>query len=177
MDTAENSTNTGGQGEEDLVVDSLAADAAPDEPQQQLLYSLDQAILHSIERCCELSTILLYELKNVGFCFQILLYFLLASDEMKRRMYSCILLVGGGAKFEGLSTWLHNRLLLQIPFQFRPEQTEIIVGPKEMDPSMVAWKGAAIMSCLESAQELWIRPAEWKKIGVRLLRERAPFYW
>jgi actin-related protein 8 len=86
---------------------------------------------------------------------------------MKRRMYSCILLVGGGAKFEGLSTWL----------QFRPEQTEIIVGPKEMDPSMVAWKGAAIMSCLESAQELWIRPAEWKKIGVRLLRERAPFYW
>nr|SVE84755.1 EOG090X02LT [Daphnia pulex] len=152
MDTAENSTNTGGQGEEDLVVDSLAADAAPDDqPQQQLLYSLDQAILHSIERC--------------------------SSDEMKRRMYSCILLVGGGAKFEGLSTWLHNRLLLQIPFQFRPEQTEIIVGPKEMDPSMVAWKGAAIMSCLESAQELWIRPAEWKKIGVRLLRERAPFYW
>lgn len=111
------------------------------------------------------------------FCFQILPCFLIASDEMKRRMYSCILLVGGGAKFEGLSTWLHNRLLLQIPFQFRPEQTEIIVGPKEMDPSMVAWKGAAIMSCLESAQELWIRPAEWKKIGVRLLRERAPFYW
>ena len=86
---------------------------------------------------------------------------LAASDEMKRRMY----------------TWLHNRLLLQIPFQFRPEQTEIIVRPKDMDPSMVAWKGAAIMSCLESAQELWIRPAEWRKIGVRLLRERAPFYW
>ena len=55
MDTVENSTNAGGQGEEDLVVDSLAADAAPDDqPQQQLLYSLDQAILHSIERCCEL---------------------------------------------------------------------------------------------------------------------------
>ncbi len=174
MDTAENSTNTGGQGEEDLVVDSLAADAAPDDqPQQQLLYSLDQAILHSIERCCELSL----SRKKREFCFQLLPYFLIASDEMKRRMYSCILLVGGGAKFEGLSTWLHNRLLLQIPFQFRPEQTEIIVGPKEMDPSMVAWKGAAIMSCLESAQELWIRPAEWKKIGVRLLRERAPFYW
>ena len=81
---------------------------------------------------------------------------LAASDEMKRRMYSCILLVGGGAKFEGLSTWLHNRLLLQIPFQFRPEQTEIIVQPKDMDPSMVSVKRAAIMSCLESAQELWI---------------------
>jgi actin-related protein len=127
----------------------------------------------------QLSVAVSYRLadKKKNFCFQILPCFLIASDEMKRRMYSCILLVGGGAKFEGLSTWLHNRLLLQIPFQFRPEQTEIIVGPKEMDPSMVAWKGAAIMSCLESAQELWIRPAEWKKIGVRLLRERAPFYW
>nr|SVE92898.1 EOG090X02LT [Moina brachiata] len=152
MDTGDGANPGGAQGDDDLVVDSLAADAAQDDqPQQQLLYSLDQAILHSIERC--------------------------SSDEMKRRMYSCILLVGGGAKFEGLSTWLHNRLLLQIPYQFRPEQTEIIVGPKEMDPSMVAWKGAAIMSCLESAQELWIRPSEWRKIGVRILREKAPFYW
>lgn len=56
MDAIDNSTNAGGQGEEDLVVDSLAADAAPDDlPQQQLLYSLDQVILHSIERCCELT--------------------------------------------------------------------------------------------------------------------------
>jgi len=44
------------QGDEDLVVDNLAGDvAADDQPQQQqqILYSLDQAILHSIERCCE----------------------------------------------------------------------------------------------------------------------------
>ena len=42
------------QGDEDLVVDSLAVDAAPDDqPQQQMLYSLDQAILHSVECCCK----------------------------------------------------------------------------------------------------------------------------
>ena len=102
---------------------------------------------------------------------------IIASDEVKRRMYSCILLVGGGAKIDGLGRFLQQRLLLQIPFQFRPEQIEMVVGPKEMDPAMVAWKGAALMSCLESAQELWIRSNEWKKCGVRLLREKAPFYW
>jgi len=153
-DIGDAATSAAVQGDEDLVVDNLAGDvAADDQPQQQqqILYSLDQAILHSIERC--------------------------SSDDMKRRMYSCVLLVGGGAKFEGLSSWLYNKLILQIPFALRPEQTEIIVRPKDMDPSMVAWKGAAIMSCLESAQELWIRPCEWKKIGLRLLRERAPFYW
>lgn len=54
MDTADSANPGGGQGDDDLVVDSLAADAAQDEqPQQQVLYSLDQAILHSIERCCK----------------------------------------------------------------------------------------------------------------------------
>lgn len=42
---------------------------------------------------------------------------------------------------------------------------------------MTAWKGAAIMSCLESAQELWIQNTEWEKIGVKILREKAPFIW
>ena len=61
MDTTENSTAVAGQGADDLVVDSLAADAAPDDqPQQQLLYSLDQAILHSVERCCKLLILLCY---------------------------------------------------------------------------------------------------------------------
>ena len=35
----------------DLVVDSLAAEVAPDDQVQQQFYSLDSAILHSIE-CC-----------------------------------------------------------------------------------------------------------------------------
>lgn len=42
---------------------------------------------------------------------------------------------------------------------------------------MTTWKGAAILSCLESAQELWISQHEWNLIGVRILRERAPFMW
>lgn len=46
-----------------------------------------------------------------------------------------------------------------------------------MDSSMIAWKGASILSCLETAHELWISRAEWEKYGVRILRERAPFTW
>lgn len=92
-------------------------------------------------------------------------------------MYGCILVVGGGMKFQGIGTWLQNRISLQIPYMFRAEQLDIITHPKEMDPSMTAWKGAAIMSCLESAQELWIQNTEWDKIGVKILRERAPFMW
>lgn len=57
------------------------------------------------------------------------------------------------------------------------EQMDVITMPKEIDPGMTAWKGAAILSCLESAQELWISGQEWEHTGVRVLRERAPFMW
>jgi len=42
---------------------------------------------------------------------------------------------------------------------------------------MTCWKGAAVMSCLDTANELWIGRTEWVRYGVRVLRERAPFLW
>ncbi|GAB6018746.1 actin-like protein arp8 [Chamberlinius hualienensis] len=115
------------------------------------LLSIDQAILQSIERC--------------------------STDETKRKMYSCILVVGGGLMFDGLNTWLYNNLYNQIPLSFRMEPMEIITRAKDMDPRITTWKGAAVTSCLDTTQELWIRPSEWVKTGVKLLRERVPFIW
>lgn len=86
-------------------------------------------------------------------------------------------MIGGGMKFAGIGKWLQNRVALQTPYVFRSEQLEVITNPKEMDPIMVAWKGAAIMSCLESAPELWITKTEWEKFGLKILREKAPFMW
>ncbi|KAK7788285.1 hypothetical protein R5R35_013901 [Gryllus longicercus] len=147
-------------GDEDIVVDAIDV-AAPAggrdvEAKDFLLgpgqiLGLDQAVLQSIDRC--------------------------PSEDLKRKMYGCILVVGGGMKFVGIGTWLQNRISLQIPYMYRAEQLDIVTAPKEMDPQITQWKGAAIMSCLESAQELWIYPLEWGKIGLKLLRERAPFMW
>ncbi|KAF4527672.1 hypothetical protein B566_EDAN015129 [Ephemera danica] len=117
---------------------------------EQLL-GLDQAVLQSIDRC--------------------------PTDDLKRKMYACILVVGGGMKFKGIGTWLQNRISLQIPYVYRGELLDIITSPKEMDPQMTTWKGAAIMASLESVHELWIKPKEWHDVGVKVLRERAPFMW
>ncbi|KAK8750538.1 hypothetical protein OTU49_014891 [Cherax quadricarinatus] len=147
-------------GEEDIVVDDQPlppAQVAPltsvriDSSGTEKLFSLEQAILTSIDRC--------------------------QSDEMKRKMYSSILIVGGGAKFKSIGKWLHSRLTLQIPVAYRPEQIEIITRAKDMDPCMTAWKGAALMTCLEGSNELWIQQAEWNKHGVKILREKCPFIW
>lgn len=138
--------------DDDIVVDTIEYNQASKDfvinPGQVL--GLDQAVLQSIDRC--------------------------PSDEIKRKMYGCILIVGGGMKFAGISTWLHNRLSLQTPACFR-DNIEIIMNPREIDSQMVAWKGAGILSCLETAEELWITAPEWQMYGVRVLRERAPFAW
>lgn len=141
--------------EEDIVVDAI--DNAPIGNDREFVINpgqilgLDQAVLQSIDRC--------------------------PNEDLKRKMYGCILVVGGGMKFAGIGTWLQNRISLQIPYLYRAEQLDIITNPRDMDPSMIAWKGASILSCLETAHELWISRAEWEKYGVRILRERAPFTW
>lgn len=47
------------------------------------------------------------------------LFQILANEDLKRKMYGCILVVGGGMKFIGIGTWLQNRISLQIPYLYR----------------------------------------------------------
>lgn len=152
---------TGEVTEEDLVVDDVVERDTNNKTsdKDELLYNvngqimpIDQAIVGSIERC--------------------------STEEMKRKMYSCILLVGGSTKFLGFSKWLEQRVMLQLAATSTSYSTfEVNAFTKEMDAGMIAWKGAAIMSCLESAPELWIYSSEWEKYGLRILREKAPFIW
>lgn len=101
-----------------------------------------------------------------------------ATEEMRRKMFSSILIVGGSVKFPGIEKWLHNRLATQIPAMYKTDKESVLTSSvKEIDPAMTTWKGAAIMSCLESAAELWITQDLWDKQGVKVLREKAPFAW
>lgn len=118
---------------------------------EQKLMSLDALILRSVDQC--------------------------PSDELKRKMLSTILLVGGGVRFRGIDRYLTGRLALQVPAIYRSDSMEILVDPKDASSATTAWKGAAVLACLETAQELWISPLEWTKHGSKLLRERAPFPW
>ncbi|KAK7101992.1 actin-related protein 8-like [Littorina saxatilis] len=117
------------------------------------LMGVDQAILHSIDKC--------------------------DGEEMKRRMLSTILLVGGGLGFEGAQLWLQYQVWMNMPAHYRStlETMDVVHRPKDIDPSLVSWKGASILACLDSCQELWIRQIEYKQASVRLLRERTPFEW
>ncbi|KAL8621355.1 hypothetical protein ACOMHN_053376 [Nucella lapillus] len=117
------------------------------------LMGIDQAVLHSIDKC--------------------------DGEEMKRRMYSTILLVGGGASMKGAHTWLQYQVWMNMPPHYRSslDTMDVITRPKDMEPGVVSWKGASILACLDSCQELWIHQQEYRQASVRLLRERSPFEW
>jgi len=114
---------------------------------------LDEAVMYSIEQC--------------------------NNQETKRKMYSTVLLIGGGMNFKGADDFLTKRLQSKLPahYQFMKEQLEVIARPKENDPRTASWKGGSVMSILDSSQELWISTKEWNQYGVRILRERCCFQW
>ncbi|KAK0062562.1 actin-related protein 8 [Biomphalaria pfeifferi] len=144
MTTTENKSTRRGDDEDDVEMD---------EENDLHLMGVDEAIIHSIEKC--------------------------DSEELRRKLYSCVLVVGGGLQFEGAVRWLQYQVWHSIPLNMRQQldNLEIITKPKDMDASCTSWKGGAILACLDSTQELWIRQREWKQFSVRLLRERVPFTW
>lgn len=66
-----------------------------------------------------------FKLVSVSLC-------LTASDETKRKMYSSILVVGGGLLFHGAQEFLQHRILNKMPPSFRRlvENVEVITRPK-----------------------------------------------
>lgn len=101
----------------------------------------------------------------------------LPNEELKRKMYNCILLVGGSSKIPGLSKWLQNKIQQAIPPNYRTDNHEIVITPKDSDAGNVCWRGAAVLASLEASDELWISREDFEAHGVRVLREKVPFIW
>jgi hypothetical protein len=41
------------------------------------------------------------------------------------------------------------------------EKVQIIPPPKEVDPRILTWKGAAVLGKMDSISELWVTPSDW----------------
>lgn len=53
------------------------------------------------------------------------------------------------------------------------DRVEVLPAPRELDPEVLIWKGASVMSKLDIAKDMWIGQTEWDEIGAKCLRERA----
>lgn len=41
------------------------------------------------------------------------------------------------------------------------EKVQIIPPPKEVDPTVLAWKGAAVLGKMDGVSELWVTQSDW----------------
>ncbi|RUS20029.1 hypothetical protein BC937DRAFT_86544 [Endogone sp. FLAS-F59071] len=100
------------------------------------------------------------------------------SEEKIKKFYSSVILVGGGGLVSGFERMLADRIATTAIAQAAGiDRADVLPAPREMDPRLLVWKGASVLSKLDTASEMWIGESEWDEVGVRCLRDRVLFVW
>lgn len=97
-------------------------------------------------------------------------------DDRIRKYLQAVLVVGGSAHIPGMAHALESRLqAIATPLVPNMEKVQIIPPPKDVDPKVLAWKGAAVLAKMDSVADLWLTCIDWDMLGMRGLKERC-FY-
>jgi len=100
--------------------------------------------------------------------------------DVRRRLFSNILLVGGSSQIEGLVEVLEQKIATRIiPSDLDLEKVEIVKTlRKDLDPRFISWRGAAVLCALDSVKtECWLKHSDWEQFGISALKEKVPFVW
>ncbi|KAJ7759249.1 hypothetical protein B0H16DRAFT_1534975 [Mycena metata] len=97
-------------------------------------------------------------------------------DEKMHKYLQAVLVIGGSANIPGMAHGLESRLqAIASTIVADMEKVQIIPPPKEVDPAVLAWKGAAVLGKMDGVSELWVTQSDWDILGLRGLKERCFF--
>ncbi|KAK4493764.1 hypothetical protein PRZ48_014949 [Zasmidium cellare] len=97
-------------------------------------------------------------------------------DERKRRDFlGSIMLTGGASKTPHLQNYLETRLRAAMP-QY-PKEILVAPPPRELDPSVLSWKGGSVFGKLRMTNDSWISPLEYDRLGARILNYKCMWHW
>ncbi|KAK4993187.1 Actin-like protein arp8 [Elasticomyces elasticus] len=96
-------------------------------------------------------------------------------DRRMRDFLGGIMVIGGGAKFPGFTTYLEQRLRVLMPNYGK----EILIGPppRELDPQVLVWKGGSVFAKLGRTNDSWIGQMEYDRLGARVLNYKCMWAW
>ncbi|KAI1812068.1 hypothetical protein GGS20DRAFT_559615 [Poronia punctata] len=95
-------------------------------------------------------------------------------DKRLRDFLGSIMVVGGGAKTPLFTQTLEEKLRAR-----RPDLSDRILvsrSARDMDEQVVAWKGASVFAKLP-ANDSWITPFEFERLGARVLHHKVLWAW
>ncbi|KAL1311421.1 hypothetical protein AAFC00_001583 [Neodothiora populina] len=97
-------------------------------------------------------------------------------DERKTRdFFGGIMVIGGASKTVGFNFYLEGKLR-----ELQPQLAkEILVGPppRELDPSVLVWKGGSVFGKLRGTNDSWIGQLEFDRLGARMLNYKCMWAW
>ena len=102
-------------------------------------------------------------------------------DDKIRKYLQAVLVIGGGAQIPGMAHALESRYsdvlkptermltplavprlqAIATPLVPNMDKVQIIPPPKDVDPKVLAWKGAAVLGKMDSVGDLWVTLADW----------------
>lgn len=88
-----------------------------------------------------------------------------ASDpDIRRELYSGIVLCGGSSLFPGLPERLQAELGQAVP-QLLSLKVKVLTGTSPSERQHASWIGGSILASLGSFQQLWLSRQEWDEEG------------
>ncbi|XP_064423835.1 actin isoform X2 [Latimeria chalumnae] len=87
--------------------------------------------------------------------------------DVRRNLYSNVLLSGGSTLFPGLDERMLKELQLQVPSGVPVK----VIAPPERKYSV--WIGASILTCLTSFKQMWITFSDYKEFGPGVVHRKC----
>jgi actin-related protein 8 len=56
------------------------------------------------------------------------------------------------------------------------DKVQIIPPPKDVDPRVLAWKGAAVLGKMDSVADLWLTPMDWVCAALHIDESVSPLF-
>lgn len=91
--------------------------------------------------------------------------------DVRKELYSNIVLTGAGTLFPGFSGRLANELSRDLPPAFR---VKVLTPPTNIERRFGTWIGGSILGSLGSFHQMWFSKAEYEEHGSALLAQKCP---
>lgn len=99
------------------------------------------------------------------------------TNATQQNFYDTLMVVGGGAaKIPAINNLLSDRIIMwRNAGDVSTGEVSIMPIPREMDPSLITWKGGGVFAKLKIVNEVWISQSDWDMLGSRALHYKALF--
>lgn len=97
------------------------------------------------------------------------------TQKKKTKSSLDVILVGGASKIRGLAQYLEQKLIAYYTQKSKVDATIKISVMSPKSPDQLSWKGASIVTNLESSEQMWIKREDFVLFGMKSVKEKVPF--